>query len=101
VFSLCLPWIIRATGAYLWIFFVPGFLLGIQFPLASKIYIKGKEEEGEAAGVLYAADLIGGCVAGILGGIVFLPVLGLVGTCLVMVILKVSSLVLLLVERRG
>ena len=42
VFSLGLPWAINSIGAYTGIFFVPGFLLGIQFPLASKIYMKGK-----------------------------------------------------------
>jgi spermidine synthase len=99
-FSLSLPWVISATGAYSGIFFIPGFLLGIQFPLASKIYMKGKENVGETAGALYGADLIGGWVAGILGGIVFLPVLGLLNTCLVMVMLKLSSLVLLKVNNK-
>jgi spermidine synthase len=100
VFSLGLPWVINATGAYLGIFFVPGFLLGVQFPLASKIYMKEKESVGETAGALYGADLIGGWVAGMLGGIVFLPVLGLFNTCLVMVMLKLSSLVVFTINNK-
>jgi spermidine synthase len=94
IFCLSLPWIIRATTAYSsLLFFLPGFLLGAQFPLASKMYLRGQDTTGETAGVLYGADLAGGCLAGVLTGIVFLPVLGLGGTCLVMGMLKVSSLI--------
>jgi hypothetical protein len=50
---------------------------------------------------LYAADLLGGWAAGILGGIVFLPILGLLNTCLVIVLLKVSSILLLAINRRA
>ncbi|MCX5705945.1 MAG: hypothetical protein NTZ92_07815 [Candidatus Omnitrophica bacterium] len=99
-FSLILPWIISATGAYLWIFLVPGLLLGAQFPLAGKIYMKERIGAGEAAGALYGADLIGGWVAGILGGIVLLPVLGLFNTCMVIVLLKLSSLIVFIVNKK-
>jgi spermidine synthase len=100
IFSLALPSIISATGAYLWIFLVPGLLLGAQFPLAGKIYMAGKVGAGEAAGALYGADLLGGWVAGMLGGIVFLPVLGLFNTCMVIVLLKISSLIVFTAGRK-
>ena len=100
MFALGLPWVINATGAYSGIFFIPGFLLGVQFPLASKIYIRGKGSVGETAGALYGADLVGGWVAGMLGGIVFLPVLGLFNTCLVMVLLKLSSVIVFITSKK-
>ncbi|MCX5702940.1 MAG: hypothetical protein NT066_00350, partial [Candidatus Omnitrophica bacterium] len=62
---------------------------------ASKIYLGEKGQVGSVAGALYGADLAGGWFVGVLGGILLLPVFGLFNTCMVMVILKVSSLFLL------
>lgn len=84
------------SSIFILLFFVSGILIGLEFPLASKIYLGRKESVGETAGALYGADLLGGWLAGILGGIILLPVLGLFNACMVMVILKLSSLLLLL-----
>jgi spermidine synthase len=97
IFTLSLPALILSK-IFMILFLIPGFFVGAQFPLAAKMYGKG---EGEASGVLYGADLMGGWLAGMVGGIILLPVFGLWKMCLVMVMLKLSSLVLLLVERRG
>jgi len=78
------------------LFFISGLFLGLEFPLAGKICLGEKGQVGTTAGILYSADLIGGWVAGVLGSIVLLPVLGLFNTCLVMIMLKLSSLFLLL-----
>jgi spermidine synthase len=83
----------------MFICFFPGFLLGLQFPLAGKIYSEEKEEEGRVAGLLYFSDLIGGWLAGIFGGIILVPVLGLFKTCMVIVIFKMSSLLLLSLKK--
>ena len=74
---------------------VTGFWVGIEFPLANKVYLKGRDRLGETVGVIYAADLFGGWLAAILSGILFLPILGLVYTCLVIFIFKLISLILL------
>jgi spermidine synthase len=84
------------SSIFILLFFVSGILIGLEFPLASKIYLGQKESVGETAGVLYGADLLGGWLAGILGGIILLPILGLFNSCIVMVSLKLSSLSLLL-----
>jgi spermidine synthase len=84
---------------FMFICFFPGFLLGLQFPLAGKIYSEEKEEEGRVAGLLYFSDLIGGWLAGIFGGIILVPVLGLFKTCMVIVIFKMSSLLLLSLKK--
>jgi spermidine synthase len=108
LFTLFLAGILTRFGTAMnaYVFFVPlfficGTLLGLEFPLASRLYIGKREEVGSATGVLYAADLLGGWAAGILGGIVFLPILGLLNTCLVIVLLKVSSILLLAINRRA
>ncbi len=81
---------------FITLFFISGLLLGLEFPLAGKIYLGEKRGIGSAAGILYGADLVGGWVAGICGGIILLPVVGLFNTCLVIIMLKLSSLFLLI-----
>jgi spermidine synthase len=80
--------------------FFSGACIGLQFPLASKIYLAlpGKEGTlGHTAGLLYGADLLGGFLGGLFGGILLLPILGLRESCFMMAMIKISSLVLLLI----
>jgi spermidine synthase len=80
--------------------FFSGAWIGLQFPLASKIYLaaRGKEEAlSYTAGLLYGADLLGGFLGGLFGGILLLPILGLKESCFMMAIIKISSLILLLI----
>jgi spermidine synthase len=80
--------------------FFSGACIGLQFPLASKIYLAlpGKKGTlGHAAGLLYGADLLGGFLGGLFGGILLLPILGLKQSCFLMAMIKISSLTLLLV----
>ncbi|MFH0731916.1 MAG: fused MFS/spermidine synthase [Candidatus Omnitrophota bacterium] len=81
--------------AFLAFCFAQGALVGAEFPLANRIYVKTSKSVSQSAGVLYAADLFGGWFGGLLAGVVLLPVLGLFQACLLMVILKISSLILL------
>lgn len=78
--------------------FVSGLLIGAQFPLASKIYLKRSPDLSRTAGLLYGADLAGGWIGGMLGGVLLLPVLGLIQTCTAVVLLKMISLLILLVS---
>ncbi len=57
---------------------------------------EGRSTLSGTAGTLYASDLLGGWIGGILGGVVLLSVLGLFGTCMVVVTLKASSLLILI-----
>jgi spermidine synthase len=80
--------------------FFSGACIGLQFPLASKIYLAlpGKQGTlGHTAGLLYGADLLGGFLGGLFGGILLLPILGLKESCFMMAMIKISSLVLLLI----
>lgn len=75
--------------------FLSGLLIGAQFPLANKIHLKGTPRLAGTAGLLYGVDLFGGWIGGIVGGVVLLPVLGLFATCMVVVMLKTSSLIII------
>jgi spermidine synthase len=71
-----------------------GFLVGSQFPLANKIWLKDREAGRGVEGVLYASDLVGAFLGAILVSVVLIPVLGIVATCVVAALLKVGSLFL-------
>jgi len=79
--------------------FLCGALVGLQFPLAAKIYLRFSSREGtlgQTAGLLYGADLFGGFFGGLFGGILFLPILGLKESCFMMAVIKGSSFILFL-----
>jgi spermidine synthase len=65
-----------------------GFLVGLEFPLANKIY---SSRATQSVGLLYGADLAGGFFGAILISIILIPILGIMVTCLVAVIFKAVS----------
>jgi spermidine synthase len=102
IFSFILAGIIiKGRINFTMFFFISGLFLGLEFPLAGKIYLGKNGQIGLVSGLLYCADLMGGWVAGILAGMVFLPVLGILNTCVVIAIFKLSSLILLLATKRN
>jgi len=79
------------------LFFISGLLIGLEFPLATKMYLEDKRQIGFTSGLLYFSDLIGGWLAGVIGAVIFLPILGLFNTCMIIIFLKLSSLLLLVI----
>ncbi len=75
--------------------FLAGAFIGLKFPLANKIYLARSPNLSRTAGLLYGSDLVGGWFGGIVAAVILLPVLGLVGTSLVVVMIKASSLIIL------
>jgi len=110
VFSLLLPFIFLGPGSYFGEFFsqgvflilcfISGLLIGAEFPLANKIHLKTSPNLSGTAGMLYAGDLAGGWLGGIIGGVGLLLVLGLWKTCLIIAYLKIISLIILIVLGR-
>jgi spermidine synthase len=86
---------------FLVISFIGGLLIGSQFPLANQIYLRGSTSLSRTAGLLYASDLLGGWFGGIIGAVVLLPVLGLVGTCITVGLLKLTSFIVLTTQPIG
>lgn len=87
-------------GSFLTMSLICGLLVGLQFPLATKIYLLAYSNEiriGSTAGLLYGADLFGGFWGALFGGVLFFPILGLKESCFIMAILKLSSLSLFLI----
>jgi spermidine synthase len=78
-----------------------GLLVGSQFPLANKIYLRNNTSLSKTAGLLYASDLLGGWLGGIVGAVVLLPVLGLTGTCITVGLLKLTSFIVLTTQPGG
>jgi len=110
-FSLLLPFVFSAPSqylektsvyvllysAFLAMSFLSGVLVGLQFPLATKIYLATPSREGtvgQTAGLLYGADLLGGFFGGLFGGVLLLPILGLKESCFMMAMIKGSSFLL-------
>ncbi len=73
-----------------------GFLVGSQFPLANRTWLKGREAMGGTAGLLYACDLLGAFVGAVAVSVVLIPVLGILETCLLAAALKLGSLMLVM-----
>ena len=84
----------RLRVLFLLLPFTCGLLTGAQFPLAAGLRERTAGGTAGTAGRLYAADLTGGWIGGMLGGVVLLPVLGLVGTGLILACLKLVTLLL-------
>ena len=72
-----------------------GLFIGAQFPLANRIYLQNSPGVTRTAGLLYAADLLGGWFGGIIGAVILLPVLGLFGACLTVALLKLASFIVI------
>lgn len=80
---------------------VSGTLVGAQFPLANKIILKNETSLSETAGGIYGADLLGGWLGGVVGGVVLLPILGLLGSSVAVVLLKLWSFVVVATRGRA
>jgi spermidine synthase len=87
--------VISLKMVFLLLCFASGFLIGVEFPLANKIYLKHSPYIAHTAGLLYASDLLGGWVGGMVGGVILLSLLGLVTTCMIVAVLKASSILIL------
>jgi len=105
VFSVILPLILVEVNVtlgspilFLPLAFTSGLLIGLEFPLANTLHLsaKGKLELSHTAGLLYGMDLLGGWLGGIIGGVILLPALGLLGTCVLILMFKASTLIILI-----
>jgi len=102
-YALVLPFMIHALSSYsiaaevgLTCFIgMAGVLTGLEFPLVNKLFMQSNKDMAVSAGVTYSADHIGAILGAILTGVIFVPLLGVFGTCLILAVLKISSLVLI------
>ncbi len=71
-----------------------GYLVGLQFPLANRMLLEDQGAIKGSTGILYASDLVGAFLGSIVITVVLIPVLGILQACLLAVILKLGSLLL-------
>jgi spermidine synthase len=69
-----------------------GALTGMAFPLAVALVRGGA---GRVAGMLYGADLVGGCLGALLGAVLFIPLLGIPQTCAAVALVGLAGLLVL------
>jgi spermidine synthase len=69
-----------------------GFWVGVEFPLASRIFSTGGGGIGRTAGTLYASDLLGAWAGSLLVGVILVPVSGIFQTLGFVILLKLVSL---------
>ncbi|MCP5007006.1 MAG: methyltransferase [Planctomycetes bacterium] len=83
---------------YLFMLFViiAGILPGIEFPISNKLHFLHKNKIETTAGVIDSADHVGGFVGALLVGVLFVPLFGIPGSCLIIMTLKLVSMLLLL-----
>jgi spermidine synthase len=97
VYALAFPLILRASIPAPALVFpllalFAGFLTGMGFPLV--VALQGGEV-GQSAGMLYGADLLGGCLGALLGAIFLVPILGIPQTCLMVALFGVVGVLAL------
>ena len=102
-YAFILPFIIHALSFYstaaevglVCLIGIAGILTGLEFPLVNKIFIQQNKDIAISAGATDGADHIGAFLGAILTGVIFLPLLGVFGTCLILATLNMASLILI------
>jgi spermidine synthase len=75
---------------------IPGIIGGFQFPLANKLFLRGRRRRGSSAGMTYGLDLVGSCLGALVVSIFLVPIIGIVNTCIHVSILNFVSLLILI-----
>jgi spermidine synthase len=70
-----------------------GFLVGVQFPLANKLFLDKWAHLTKTAGTLYALDLLGAWLGSIIISLVLIPILGIIKTCFIILFIKLLSMI--------
>ncbi|MEW6267144.1 MAG: fused MFS/spermidine synthase [Thermodesulfobacteriota bacterium] len=78
------------------IILLPCLAMGAVFPLVAEIYQARREEVGGSLGVVFSLNAFGGALGAAIGGLVFLPLLGLQKTSILLLSLNLAVVVLLL-----
>lgn len=63
--------------------FFAGLPIGLVFPLANQLFLELQPLVGKTTGRLYGCDLWGATLGAFLGTVIFIPIFGIVGTCLI------------------
>ncbi len=81
---------------YMLLVVITGVLTGLEFPISSKLYLLRREGLGVTAGAIDSADHAGAFIGALLTGVLFVPIYGITGSCLIIVGLNLISLLFLM-----
>jgi len=82
-------------GVFPFLTLVAGFLGGVHFPLANKIYLGQRMEVGRIGGLIYGVDLAGSAVGALLISVILLPIVGIAQGISLIVALNLSAILCL------
>jgi len=68
--------------------FLSGILGGLQFPMATKLYLSRGKTINKTAGILYGADLLGSCLGAFLISAFIIPFLGIISIGIILAIIN-------------
>lgn len=71
---------------------IAGFIGGVQFPLAGKIYYDHRPDIGKTSGVTYGMDLLGASLGALVSSAFIVPLLGIYQACLLVSIVNITVL---------
>ncbi len=75
---------------------ITGVLTGLEFPISSKLYLLRNEDLSVTAGAIDCADHTGAFIGALLTGVLLVPIYGITGSCLIIVVLNLVSLLFLI-----
>jgi predicted membrane-bound spermidine synthase len=74
---------------------VAGFLGGVHFPLANKVYLKGRKEVGRIGGLIYGIDLAGSAIGALVISVILVPIAGVAQGIALIVVVNLSAILCL------
>ena len=91
---------IRSQFIFISMIFIIGFFAGLVFPLGGVLYLRSKPEPGKVAGVFNFFDHIGASVGSLIFGVILIPVLGIVNSCILLFSLNLVGIFLWILHKK-
>lgn len=88
--------LVISESCFMFLVMIAGTLSGLEFPLVARLYLTKERGGGKVAGMVDSADHLGACLGALFTGTLLVPTLGLKISCIFIVVLKITSLALLL-----
>jgi spermidine synthase len=96
------PFLADATeGAFPFLTLMAGFLGGLHFPLANKVYLKKRTDIGRIGGLLYGVDLAGSAGGALAISVILLPLAGIAQGIFLIVVMNLSAILCLGIRALG
>jgi spermidine synthase len=88
-------------GVFPFLTLVAGFLGGVHFPLANKVYLKERKDIGRIGGLIYGVDLVGSAGGALTISVIILPLMGIAQGISLTVVMNLSAILCLGITALG